>query len=225
MATQTTQKFLFEVCFDGPGGDARRAPSAEPSFSRAEIEAAEKRGREAGYEAGLAAARAERDEALAANLQQISTAVAGLVEERQAGLAEIERQALAFVLAAARKLAPALARHNALGEIEALMANCLRENFEEPRIVLRIPDALFEPVRRQILPAAERAGFAGKIIILADDALDLGACRIEWAEGGIERDPTQLWREIEAAAARAAARPNAPHTTATNDAPRSSGEQ
>ena len=52
-------------------------------------------------------------------------------------------------------------------------------------------------------PLAASLGFPGKLIILVDDELGQSDCRVEWADGGAERDTARTWREIEATLDRA----------------------
>jgi flagellar assembly protein FliH len=49
---------------------------------------------------------------------------------------------------------------------------------------------------------ATRRGFAGKVVLLAETSVAPGDCRIEWADGGVERDSARLWRDIDLAVAR-----------------------
>ena len=44
---------------------------------------------------------------------------------------------------------------------------------------------------------------AGRIVLLADETLGLGDARVEWADGGAERDTGRLMRDIDGALARA----------------------
>jgi flagellar assembly protein FliH len=120
----------------------------------------------------------------------------------EARLAEIEREAAGLAAAVLARFAPSLARRTALDDIAALVSRTLVEATEEPRLVLRVPDALFEPVRARIAPLAEHSGYAGKLVILADDALGPADARIEWADGGAERDMARLARDIDAAVQR-----------------------
>ena len=42
-----------------------------------------------------------------------------------------------------------------------------------------------------------RVGYAGKMIILADNTLEANDCRLEWADGGMERSVNLTWSEVE----------------------------
>ncbi len=53
--------------------------------------------------------------------------------------------------------------------------------------------------RRELDDLAAGCGYQGKLVLLADPSLDADDCRIEWADGGAERDTGSAWRELEAA--------------------------
>ncbi|HZS85556.1 MAG TPA: hypothetical protein VFA50_21985 [Stellaceae bacterium] len=216
------QKFLFDNCFDGPAAGALTARpgkgAAEPVLTRAELAAAEAKSREEGYAAGHAKGRAEavsaHEERLAAALAAIAERLSALLEERASLRRESEKQTIELTRLAIAKLFPALTRRDGFTEIAALLKECLAECIDEPRLALRLPDALFEEAQRRIAPLAANGGFAGKLVILADEALTGADCRVEWADGGAERDTARTLREIEAAMARAIA-----GLSQTNDTP------
>ena len=62
---------------------------------------------------------------------------------------------------------------------------------------MRIHPAIYESVSQKIKPMAERAGFGGKILIVADDQLGQQDCRIEWNDGGAEFLPDKTWLQSE----------------------------
>ncbi len=70
-------------------------------------------------------------------------------------------------------------------------------------IVLRVNDALFDAVQARLAALSQASAFAGKTILLADAALAEGDARVEWADGGAERDTRRLAAEIDAIFARA----------------------
>lgn len=71
--------------------------------------------------------------------------------------------------------------------------------------MVRVPDALFDEAKERIDASAAAAGYAGKVVVLADPALGPEDARVEWADGGAERDMTRFWAEIDEAAKRAVA--------------------
>ena len=199
------QRYLFDQSFDSPGVPAPRGAvtPAEPTFSRAELSAAEARARTEGHAAGLAEATGRQEAEAAAALAAIERHLASAMASEEAMRRDGERQAVALTRIVLGKLFPALTRRDGLAEIEALVAATIGECLDEPRLVLRLPDALFAAAQSRMEPLAARSGFQGRLIILADEALGGADCRIEWADGGAERDAARTLREIEAALARA----------------------
>ncbi len=91
-----------------------------------------------------------------------------------------------------------------------MLARFLETMHAEPRVVVRLHDSLLDPLRERLEPVTAAAGYDGRIVLLADPGLAVGDCRVEWADGGIERDSERLWREVEAALARHAPTPPQP---------------
>ena len=129
--------------------------------------------------------------------------LAGLSDDVAAVSAAAERRAAEVGLAVARKLVPDLLRREGAGEIEAVIRTALRDMFEEPRIVLRVSDGVLDLIKPRIDAVAAESGFDGKIVLLAEDGMVDGDCRIEWADGGVERSAARLSAQIETAVRRA----------------------
>jgi flagellar assembly protein FliH len=71
-----------------------------------------------------------------------------------------------------------------------------------PHVVVRVSEALYAVTRDKLDEIARSRGFEGRLVVLADPAIAPGDCRIEWADGGINRD----YAATEAAIAEAVAR-------------------
>lgn len=199
------QKFLFNVSFDQPetaDGAPPRKPY-EPSFTRTELAAACAEAASEGRSAAFAEWARSAESRTAAALEVIEQGVAALIAARAEIAREVEQQAIALLRAALRKTLPALCRKDPLAEIEALVTRCLGETLDEPRLVVRINDALFDPIHKRLGAIAQSQGFAGKFVLLAESTLADGDARIEWADGGAERDTRRLAAEIDAVLARA----------------------
>jgi flagellar assembly protein FliH len=201
------EKFLFDISFDAPsGGEARqRGPvtPAEAPITRADLKAAAAQARAEGHAAGLAEAAAQGEQRVVEALAGIGQQLAALFAARDAAQRDSERSTVELTRTITGKLFPALVRQGALTEIESVVAQCVREAIAEPRLVLRVPDTVFEAAQERMAPLATGLGFPGKLIILVDDQLGPSDCRVEWADGGAERDTARSWREIEAALERA----------------------
>jgi len=199
------QKYLFENSFDQPQGPIAvhfgRKP-VEPTFSRAELEAARAAAAEEARQAALAEAATSLEKRLAETVDLLTAGVDALLAREEEIRHEAERQAMELLRAALARAFPALAAESPLVEIEAMIANSLVEVVDEPRIVLRVPNDLFDPLRQRIGAVAQRSGYGGKFVILADDTLGPADCRLEWADGGAERNLRRLGQAIDAALTR-----------------------
>ena len=198
-------KFLFDQSFDLPDEPrgVRAAPAPEPTFTRAELAAARAAGEAQGRDAALAEAAQAVEALAAAALSSLADGVRRALESREACAAETQRRALETTRVVLRKAAPALSRKAPLAEIESVVVDCLREILDEPRVVLRVADSLFEAVQQRLGAITAATGFAGKVVLLADETLSPGDARVEWADGGAERDTNRLMRDIDGALARA----------------------
>ncbi len=199
----STQKFLFDTSFDTPeslgsvAAPVRRAP--EPTFSRADLDAARTAGFEEGHVAGQAAAAASAEERLAAAAAAIAAGIATMAAARDALAGDVQRQSIHLLRAILTKVLPAFCRRDPFAEIEQLITACLGESLDEPRVVLRVAEDMFETLHGRLPQLSAATGFGGKVVLLADDRLTLGDCRIEWADGGAERCVERLAADIDAA--------------------------
>jgi flagellar assembly protein FliH len=200
------EKFLFDFSFDAPGGDARQrgvVTPAEPVFTRLELDAATALARDEGHAAGMAEALSQRERQVSDALSAIAERLGTLLAEKASADRESERNTIELTRAIASKLFPAMLRKGALAELEAIVIQCMHDTIGEPRLVLRVPDAIFEAAQQRIVPLAASNGYPGKVIILVDETLGASDCRVEWADGGAERDTARSWRDIDTAITRA----------------------
>jgi flagellar assembly protein FliH len=192
------QRFLFDVSFDRPDTeDPEGAETLEPRFTRAELDAARADAMAEGRKSALVEATQATDAKLAGTLASLTAAIERLLAERVRIEGEIERAAMTAVRAVLERAVPALTAKDPLAELEAFVARMLGEAFDEPRIVLRVSDALFEPVKTRLPALSQAAGYSGKLVLLADPDLAVGDAKIEWADGGAERDQRRLMAELD----------------------------
>ena len=194
-------KFLFDVDFTATGGKPERLTItlAEHALKLAEAETlAHRRGYEdAGTDAGIEAERRSTLalEAIAASLAEASMALKAIE-------ARLECEAVEVAVAVARKLAPALVAGEPFAEISALASSCFRELIAAPHIAVRVNDELYAAIREKLEVIARARGFEGRLVVLAEAEVAAGDCRIEWADGGINRDSAAADAAIGEAVAR-----------------------
>ncbi len=212
------EKFLFDDRFDAPppappvsvaaeepvvvdDAPEEELPPPPPTFSEAELEEARTQAHAAGLAEGVAQARRElaADQAQRLNvlLAELTDRVATLLTEEAARVTQSREMTMQIALAIARKLLPDYTVRHGLAEVEAAVRHVLTGLGDEPRLVVRVAEEQLEAVTLAVQPEAERSGFAGKLIFLADTALGAADCRVEWADGGLERDTMRLWDEVD----------------------------
>ncbi len=176
-------KFLFDEDF---------ATGEKPTITIVEHERRRKDAEATAYRNGFAAAQAQvigdAEKRMAAAMTQIGEILERLGRGLDGVEARLEVEAVQVAVAVARKLSPALIDAQPSAEIEALASECFRQLVATPHITIRINDALFAQAQEKLEALARARGFEGRMVITADPALGTGDCRVEWADGGINRD-------------------------------------
>ncbi len=199
-------KFLFDTSFDAPGGKAAPAPKPiKRNYTAAEVEAEKGKAFAEGHNAGLAEAANDAAARTAAATQAIAARFGELFAQLDQHHDESTQTAVGAAVAMTRKLLPALSRSAAGGEIEALIRDCLSRLHNEPKILVRLHESMVEHFRERLETMANDAGFSGRVVVVAEPRIAPGDARIEWADGGVERNTDQVWQEIEAIIERFAA--------------------
>jgi flagellar assembly protein FliH len=178
-------KFLFDVDFTAGGESEATIPLAEHAVKLAEAEAAAHR---QGYADAQSDAGIEAERRIAGALERIAVGLAEANGALRAIEARLECEAVEVAVAVARKLAPALIEHEPFAEISALASSCFRELIASPHIAVRVSESLYPAAREKLDGIARAHGFEGRMVVLGEPGIAAGDCRIEWADGGINRD-------------------------------------
>ena len=200
---------------------AEPEPPPEPTFSQAELDDAFARGLANGRQEGELEALGRVERRLAETADRLAYQFKELAEHQTEAMAMVERQAAEMTLTALKKLFPAFLSRSGAAEIETMLAHAFEHALEEPRILVRTAPDMRTQLEKLVRSTAGQAGFDGKLIIIEDPRLEAMDCRIEWAEGGVERSPRRVMDTIEAAVARGLAdfdRRNATRRPATLNA-------
>ena len=212
------RKFLFDNDFgeapqskaSAPAKGASAAgavPAAPPPpmFTEAEMQGACDIARRKGEEAGMARGRNEAvatfDKQVAATLGTIAQQTAAIAKNIAAE-AQAAGKSVDLALAIVRKLHPALVERQGLAEIESVLSQCLESLKQEPRLVAYVHSARLDALQERLTQLSASSGFEGRVVLIGDDAMGESDCRVEWADGGVEREAGRIWRAVEDALAR-----------------------
>jgi flagellar assembly protein FliH len=182
------KKFLFDVDFSGPAD----GKPADAPIKRAELAAklaeAEKAAHSAGYAQAQTDARVAFDRRVADALERIAAGLAAANDALAAVETRLECEAVDVAVAVARKLAPALIAREPFAEIAALAGDCFRQLIAAPHVAVRVNDALYAVAKEKLDEIVRARNFEGRLVVLAEPDIAVGDCRVEWADGGINRD-------------------------------------
>lgn len=206
------EKFLFNVSFDeaelAQAEEAAKAALEEttedeseelevPTFSEAEVEAARAEGFEAGKAAGISEAGDAVETQISAALSQLTEQIGTLFHNQAVTNAELFDDAINIAIAISRKCFPHLNDTHGERAVEDMVKEVLAEILEEPRAVVHVHSDLVEPLNARISNIADAANFEGQVLIIDDDTMPPGDCRVSWSSGSAERDMNALWRKVD----------------------------
>jgi flagellar assembly protein FliH len=195
-AARKPAAYGFDLDLSSVGG---RPGAVRGLVPRQEFDAELARAREEARKLGLTEAAAAAEARIADSASRIAAAATQLLSTLDRECEIMRRDAAALAIATARTLAGKLVDAQPLPEIEALIESCLGPLRTVPHLVIRLRAADADALRQRLDPLAERAGFAGRLVVLGEDGIAAGDCRIEWADGGIVRDREKALAAIEAA--------------------------
>ncbi len=199
---ETSEKFLFENCFDLANQFDVEVVEEEivpplPTFSEDEIAAARASGFAEGRNEGIAEMQSAIDSRISNLMDSMTEQLAGLDAAQANGQKSAEIRLISLAAAIAKKVVPPIARETAGIAVEEMIRDCLPKLMNEPRVVIRVHITLMDELRKTVDTLASRSGFAGDIILLPDDDIAETDCRVEWADGGAERTASAIWAEID----------------------------
>jgi flagellar assembly protein FliH len=186
-------KFLFDVDF---ARGAERKQTLALADHMLKIAEAEKAAHDRGYAAAQADAKVESDRRITTALERVAAAIAASNSALRAIETRLECEAVEVAVAVGRKLAPALLAHEPFAEIAALASECFRQLVATPHIAVRVNDALYSTTQEKLGDIVRTRGFEGRLVVLAESDIAPGDCRIEWADGGVNRDSAAADAEI-----------------------------
>ena len=178
-----TAKYMFDEDF--ATGEKPTMTVVEAERRRADAEAVAHR---KGFAAGLAQAQGEANQRIATALALIGDGLSRLDHALTGIEARLETEAVEVAVAVAAKLAPQLIAREPFAEISALANECFHQLVTTPHVVVRIGADSYDAAKEQLEEIARARGFEGRLVVLPDPAMAPGDCRIEWADGGVNRD-------------------------------------
>ena len=183
----TAVKFTFDDDFENHSGS---------SLSQSKIEEMREAAFAEGVEAGRAEALGSLEQNCEALLQNVLTAAQNLTARQDEQVARMQKEAAQLAYSMVEKLAPAMVEKTPLAEIELLLNQCLKNSPLEPRLVIRVDEAILPSLQDKIDKMKRDSGYQGQVILISESMPHITDCRVEWANGGAERDFDNLLNTI-----------------------------
>jgi flagellar assembly protein FliH len=174
-------------------------PPPPPTFSEEELTLAREQAYDQGRQAGHQEAAQSLEQMTGMALATAAHHLQALGAAQAADSEEMARNAAALAVTMVRKLHPEFARRFGLDEIEAAVLDCLRHLDRTPKVTIKVAPEMAEAVKEKAKGLAEQAHFDGKLGVVGDPSLPPGDCRVEWGDGGAERDQSRAWAQIDQA--------------------------
>ena len=181
------------------------SPSDIPVFTENQLKAAEEKAREEGRLSGVEEGReAAWQEAMVSLEKQNSDTLISIDAALKNIMGKLEESAdtsfstaVDFALAVCKKAVPALCATNAVEEIRTLLKKNLHFLKDEPKISLCLTPFLADRIKPVLADLIKKESYGGKIAIVRDDSLAPGDCRIEWKNGGLEKNVQDVLNHTE----------------------------
>lgn len=152
-----------------------------------------------GKEQGYAEAVQSIEKSSELILEEIHNSINAIMRNHEKQTVAMEKNATSLVLAIIKKLAPAIVKETPLKEIELLVQECLKNNPLEPRMVIRVDEQMLPQLRQKIDSLQTSSDYNGQIVLISDTMTNISDCKVEWVDGGAERDFESLMESIESA--------------------------
>ena len=192
------KKFFFDLN-DFSKQEAVNKKEEDKSFKEEDLNAAREESFKLGVQEAtekIRAERAERDLQVTEHLTSQLNALLQREEQRENGkVVDTARLTLSIV----KKLMPQFVKKYSEEEIVALVKQACQDRSDEPRLVVTVHDTVLESLRGKIDDIARNSGYQGQVIMIADDNISPHDCRIEWADGGLEKDFDKIFQAVEQA--------------------------
>ena len=169
----------------------------EPNYSQSELDAAVKSAEEKSYEKGFSAATTELQKAEATALEEINTRLVALLSGDVENRREAEASALKFAVELVRKILPNLEAGVAKQEVEAFLIDNFSKFRGEKNLSFSFHPDMAAEIAPQLSKLAEKNDFEGKISVHKDINMGLSDCRVEWRNGGVERNTEEVLEKVE----------------------------
>lgn len=196
------RRFTFGDDLGRPEEARRAAAERADAAERAAADTAEREGFARGVEAGRREAEEASARRMAEAAERLASGIAAALDRIDRRADAIERDAIDFFDALARKLAGQAVAGQPLGAVQEAAAEAFRHLRGVPHLAVRVNEALVDDVETLLRAMARERGFEGRVIVLGEPDVPAGDARIDWADGGVSGERRRIEAAVDAVLAR-----------------------
>ncbi len=183
-------KFEFDTIFNEAGDVVTAPPKKKKSVYRAdEVDQI----RETANAEGAHAAALASEQSL---LAQLTTNIGTIAQTLEVEIDQVKQDATQLAFTIASKLAEHALTAVPTATIEHIVSECIKHLHDEPVIKVGVPPEQADTLTQQLTALARDNGYMGQLSIVADQNLGPGDCKLDWMNGGITREFSQLKSSI-----------------------------
>lgn len=198
LMTATPAKFTFDLDM---GHRAVEAQTITDERLQGLLDAARREGFEAGRIEGEKTELARSAQALQASGEALGQQTAKLLSAFDNMRKQTLGDAVALSQTISKKLATQLIEREPVAELQPLIAECMASIDKAPHLVIRCHPDTADAVRDVAEQHMNTSGFEGRLVIMGEPDIALGDGRVEWVDGGIERNSETISNDIDKAIA------------------------
>jgi len=201
-------RFLFDNDFTAPPPEVvavpeeeveEEVPKVDLEIHLQELKNAEAAAYQRGFAEGQQNAQDEVHEQLTLKTQRMSEAADKMIALIDGDLKRIEADAMVLSATIAKKIAGFALTHYSDDQIMGLITECLAPLRNVRHLAIRVNEAFVDRLKEPIESLAAKNGFEGRLLILGEPETKPGDCRIEWADGGILFERSEVVAAVDAA--------------------------
>lgn len=166
------------------------------TFSEEEVAEKVKEAEKKAYERGLKAAQESIEQSQKELLESINNKLIALIANTMKAEETAEQEAFVLARAVVDKLVPGLNEEHAAEIVNKFIADNFNSFKNESKLSFYIHPDIISYAQETIAKLANSYDFEGKIALHKDASLEKADCRIEWENGGVERNSAELGERV-----------------------------
>lgn len=166
------------------------------TFSEEEVAEKVKEAEKEAYERGLKAAQESIEQSQKELLESINNKLIALIANSIKAEETAEQEAFALARAVVDKLVPGLNEEHAAEIVNKFIADNFNSFKNEAKLSFYIHPDIISYAQETIAKLANSYDFEGKIALHKDASLERADCRVEWENGGVERNSAELGERV-----------------------------